>query len=104
MGLSLKLPARFEPRPPRAAVSLHAWLLLPSYDLAAITIKDISAFGFMGETLADIRSDTWVGVMLPNCSIEQANVRWCTGGSLGASFKRLLDLERLREPSSYVWK
>jgi hypothetical protein len=99
MKLSLKLPARFAPREPRAAVAIEATLLLPDDSEAPISIKNISADGFMGEASAQIAADAWIGVALPGCGIMPALVRWNTGDELGAQFRRPLDLERLqRDP------
>lgn len=100
MKLSLKLPARFAPRNPRAAVAIEATLLLPDDGVAPISIKNISAEGFMGETHAEIQADAWIGVALPGCGIVPALVRWNEAGELGARFRRPLDLERLQSPST----
>src|SRR5687768_8509326 len=97
MKLSLKLPARFAPRKPRAAVAIEATLLLPDNVVAPISIKNISAEGFMGETHADVQANTWVGVALPGGGIFPARIRWITAGELGAQFRRPLNLERIQQ-------
>jgi hypothetical protein len=100
MKLSLKLPARFAPRKPRAAVEIEATLLLPSDDAVPISIKNISADGFMGETHCGIAADAWIGVALPGCGIVPARVRWSTTGEIGAQFRKPLDLDRLQQGPS----
>jgi hypothetical protein len=100
MKLSLKLPARFAPRKPRAAIAIEATLLLPDDEVAPISIKNISADGFMGETGAEVAADAWIGVALPGCGIVPARVRWTVDSELGAQFRRPLDLDRLRPDAS----
>lgn len=97
MKLSLKLPVRFPPRKPRASVQIEASLLLPDDEVAPISIRNISADGFMGETHVEIQVDAWVGVALPGCGIVPARVRWNDAGEMGAQFRWPLDLERLQQ-------
>lgn len=104
MKLSLKLPARFPARKPRVAVEIEATLLLPDDGVAPISIKNISAEGFMGETPAEIAEDAWIGVALPGCGIVPARVRWNTAGELGAQFRSPLDLERLQQEDRTLFR
>jgi hypothetical protein len=97
MPLSLKILARFAPRPPRAAVSICAWLLLPDDRAVVIKIKDISPQGFSGDTSANLRPGISIGIMLPGSGIVRANIRWCEHGSIGAKFGKAVDVERIRE-------
>lgn len=97
MPLSLKILARFAPRPPRAAVCVRAWLFLPDDRAVAVKIKDISADGFSGDTAVDVPPDVSIGVMLPGSGVVRANVRWCENGSIGAKFGKAVDVEQIRE-------
>ena len=63
--------------------------------LVSITIRNLSADGFMGETDAELTMDTWLGVTLPGCGIVQARVRWCEAGELGCQFRNPLKPEQL---------
>jgi hypothetical protein len=99
MKLALKLPARFNPRKPRAAVVIEATLLLPNDCATPISIMNISTDGFMGETEAEVSAGARIGVALPGCGIVPARVCWNTAGELGAQFSNRLDLDRLHEHS-----
>jgi hypothetical protein len=100
MKLSLKVPARFAPRKPRAAVAIEAVLLLPDDRVVTIAIRNISADGFMCETPEPIPVDAAIGVALPGCGIVPARVRWCGEGEIGAQFRRPLDLDRLQQATA----
>jgi hypothetical protein len=96
MKLSLKIPARFPAREPRAAVDIQATLLLPDDGVAPVAIRNISADGFMGETAIALRAGDTIGVALPGCGIVPACVRWASAGEIGAQFRGLLNLESLQ--------
>jgi hypothetical protein len=40
-------------------------LVLPDDQVVPITVRDLSPKGFMGETQAELATDTWIGVELP---------------------------------------
>jgi hypothetical protein len=96
MKLSLKIPARFPAREPRASVDIQATLLLPDDGVAPVAIRNISAEGFMGETPIALGVGDAIGVALPGCGIVRASVRWARHGEIGAQFRGLLDLDRLQ--------
>jgi hypothetical protein len=97
MALSLKREARFAPREPRAAVAIESWLILPDDRVSAITIRNLSTSGFMGEADVEIQSGTWLGVVVPGCGIARALIRWSEEGEIGGQFRRPLNLKRLEE-------
>ena len=99
MALSLKRAPRFAPREPRAAVVVDSLLLLPDDQVATITIRNISASGFMAYSAADLPPATWFGVAIPGCGIVRAQVRWSEAGAMGAQFNRPFDLEQLERCS-----
>jgi hypothetical protein len=100
MGLSLRRLARFAPREPRSAVEIETSLLLPHDEVAPITIRNLSRRGFMGETQACPKPDTWLGVSLPGGGIMRALVRWSQAGEVGCQFRAPLDVERIRQTLS----
>lgn len=95
MGLSVKRPARFPPRKPRAAVAIDAWLLLPDDEVAPIEVRNISTDGFMGEAPVEISPGTSFGIVMPGCGIVRASVCWSEDGEIGGQFRRPLSVERL---------
>ena len=97
MGLSLKRVVRFAPREPRAAVAVDSLLLLPDDRTVPVTIRNISADGFMGEVMTDLQLGTWFGVAIPCCGIVRARVRWSEPGAIGAQFGRSLDVELIEQ-------
>lgn len=97
MALSLKRPARFAPREPRAAVAIESSLLLPDDREAQVCIRNISTEGFMGETLVELQPETWFGIVLPRLGIVRAKVRWYDSGAFGAQFGKALDVEQLED-------
>lgn len=97
MALSVKRPARFASRKPRAAVAIDAWLLLPDDKVTPIEVRNISMDGFMGGTLVEIPPGTSFGIAMPGCGIVRASVRWSEAGEIGGQFRRPLSVERLEE-------
>lgn len=97
MALSLKRAPRFAPRELRAAVVVDSLLLLPDDQVVTVTIRNISASGFMAYGAADLQPDTWFGVAIPGCGIVRAQVRWSEAGAMGAQFDRRFDLEQLEQ-------
>jgi hypothetical protein len=95
MSLSLKRVARFPARKPRAAVEIESWLLLPHDEVAAITIRNISADGFMAEAAAKLHPGTSFGIVIPGCGIVRATVRWHDEGLIGGQFRRPIDTQQL---------
>lgn len=95
MVLSLKILARFKPRPQRRAVSIESCSVLPDDRLVSIVIRNIAQSGFMGQTTAELAVGTPFGVVLPGGAIVRAVARWCEGGELGAAFQRPLAQEKL---------
>jgi hypothetical protein len=101
MKLSLKLPARFAPRKPRAAIEIASSLLLPDDCVMPVVIKNISPDGFMALCASAMAADTWVGVAIPGRGILPAVIRWSNAdGEFGAQFRRPLDLERVLQETS----
>lgn len=100
MGLSLKRPARFAPREPRAAIAVDSLLLLPDDQVVTITIRNISSSGFMAYSVADLQPGTGFGVAIPGCGIVRASVRWNEAGVIGAQFDNPLGLERLEKAAA----
>ena len=93
MGLSLKREPKFPPRRPRTAVQIRTVLLTPDDREVPISIKNISAAGFMGEALLNIDPETSLGVSIPDYGIVRARIRWNEDNKLGAYFEHPLDLD-----------
>ena len=94
MALSLKRPARFEARSPRAGVTIPACLLLADDRVLDVTVRNVSAQGLMAECDQPLPKGTWLGVDLPGFGIARAVVRWSEQGEVGCSFRDPLDIER----------
>jgi len=97
MPLSLNRAARFPPRIPRKAVRIESCLLLPDDREVAVSVRNISAEGFMGECRFDLEPETTFGLSIPDYGIVRAVVRWSGDGTLGAQFVTPVKLERLQE-------
>lgn len=100
MNLSLKVPARFKPRRPRASVAIAATVVLSDDGVMAVTVRNISEDGFMGIADGTLPVGSRIGIELPGCGIVQASVRWCEDGEFGAQFRRPIDLDQLEMPPS----
>ena len=62
----------------------------------AIHLRNISALGFMGETLADLPPHSEVTLKLPGIGLRRACIRWRIGSRVGGRFASKIDLAALR--------
>lgn len=75
---------------------IEATLLLPDDRVSSVSIRNISAEGFMGETQAQVLAGARIGLALAGCGILPALVRWNEAGEIGAQFLVPFDLDQLR--------
>lgn len=94
MPLSLKRPPRFACRAYRHGVSIPAALLLADDEVLAVTVRNLSARGFMANCHARLGEGAWVGVDLPGYGIARAVVRWTDDGEIGCQFRTPVDVEQ----------
>jgi hypothetical protein len=102
MMLNLKREPRFKARMPRVATAIRSNALLPDDREITLTIRNVSAEGFMAlapDALrrASLREGTWFGVAVPGRGIVRAQVRWVEGDGFGARFERRLNMQVVNE-------
>jgi hypothetical protein len=101
--LSLKREPRFKARMPRVATTIRSNALLPDDREITLTIRNVSAEGFMAlapgalRDSASLREGTCFGVAVPGRGIVRAQVRWVEGDAFGARFERRLNLQEVVE-------
>ena len=91
MEQSLVSPAKYKPRPVRRAVSIETRLLLADGTVAAATLRNLSAQGFMAECQAFVAIGSAVELVLPGIGTREAVVRWALAGRIGGAFTACLD-------------
>lgn len=96
MKLALKLRARFSPRAPRQATVLDTYMILQDDRIAPISVRNISANGFMAATDEDVEIGSSFGVEIPTLGIVRAVVRWAESGKMGVQFRTPLNREQLQ--------
>jgi hypothetical protein len=74
---------------------LRTHLVLADDRVVAISVRNISPDGFMGECGTPLAQGAWLGIDMPGYGIARAVVRWSGDGEIGCKFRRKIDLARL---------
>lgn len=86
----------------RVEVAIPSRIRHGSFKSAAVTIRDLSFWGFKADSSAQVQEGEHVWIDLPNLGLTRARVAWAGDGKFAGAFLKAVDVRKcvIRAPEA----